>query len=173
MTVGPADHKTPRWLLLVGAIVLALVVGGIAFALTRVTPTTGTSPTSVASPTEVVTPSETPTPSPTPTKVQTPYCKAFSAITAGGVETGGDEGGADFAKLSKTFSDLIAKYSAAAKLAPKNLTTAYATVLSYLKQGKQAVDSRDLDQLKEMVKNLDSLNETMTTIQTESQKLCG
>ena len=68
---------------------------------------------------------------------------------------------------------LIAKYSAAQALAPADRKDDYASVLRYLVQAKKAVDSRDLEQIKTMVKNLSSLNATMASIQTQSQQLCG
>jgi len=58
-------------------------------------------------------------------------------------------------------------------LAPADRKDDYASVLRYLVQAKKAVDSRDLEQIKAMVKNLSSLNATMASIQTQSQQLCG
>jgi len=75
--------------------------------------------------------------------------------------------------LSTKFAGLIATYSAAQALAPADLKDDYASVLRYLVQAKQAVDSRDFEQVKTMVKNLSSLNATMASIQTQSQQLCG
>jgi len=49
----------------------------------------------------------------------------------------------------------------------------YASVLRYRVQAKKAVDSRDLEPIKAMVKNLSSLNSTMASIQTRSQQPCG
>jgi hypothetical protein len=157
------------------------VIGGTVFGLTRLT-TTGpqpvVTPTPVAttgSPTPTPTPTltTTPAPTPTPTREQTPYCKAFSRITADGVTAQSEGGQVDFAALSTQFSALIKKYSAAAALAPPSLQADYAKVLAFLEQGKGAVDAKDLQQLKVMVKNLSSLNETMANIQAESTALCG
>ena len=74
--------------------------------------------------------------------------------------------------MSKKFAGLIAKYSAAQALAPADLKDDYASVLRCLVQAKKALDSRDLGQIKTMVKNLSSLNATMASIQTQSQQLC-
>ena len=89
------------------------------------------------------------------------------------MSTGGDDGDVDFGQLSRKFADLITRYTAAAKLAPSGLRTEYTEVIAYLKQAKGAVDSRDLEQVKTMVKNLSTLNATMSRIETESEGLCG
>lgn len=184
MAASPVRPSTKRrWIVLAGAVALALVIGGVAFALTRPAPTAGeqpTAPVTSASPTAAPAPTLTPTstvtsasPTASATKEQSPYCKAFARITAGGIDAGENEGAVDFAALKKTFDQLIKNYSAAAKLAPASLEDDYAKVLAYLKQGREAVTGKDLDELKTMVKNLSKLNDAMAAIQSESQALCG
>jgi hypothetical protein len=185
---GPGPGRVGRrWIILAAVVALVVVIAGTVFALTRQNPSSGqpvgtaTPPPSTVTPsgtvpptpTPTATPTLTPTPTPTPTKEQTPYCKAFSRITAGGVEAKTDEGSIDFPALSANFSELIRKYSAAAELAPASLKADYAKVLSYLEQGKKAVDQKDKGQLIIMVKNLGSLNDTMANIQNESKAICG
>jgi hypothetical protein len=185
MTASPAGPSTKRrWIVLAGAVALALVIGGVAFALTRPAQTAGgpTAPVTSGSPTAAPAPTLTPTatatessasPTPSASKTQSPYCKAFARITAGGIDAGEEEGAIDFAALKKTFNELIDRYSAAADLAPASLSDDYAKVLAYLKQGRKAVSGQDLDELKTMVKNLSKLNDAMASIQDESQALCG
>ena len=138
-----------------------------------VVPTPPPTPTPTPTPTPSPTLAGTPTPTPTPSVVRTPYCKAFSRITGGGVAAEGGDGAVDFPALSTQFGQLITRYSAAAALAPQSLRSDYAKVLTYLKQGKAAVDAKDLEELKVMIGNLSSLNDTMSSIQAESKALCG
>lgn len=181
MTTGPGPGwVSKRWVILAGAIALVLVIAGTVFGLTRLVqpaaqPVTTPTPTVTATPTPTETPTfpESPTPTPTPTKEQTPYCKAFTRITTGGIAAEGEDGAVDFPALSAEFGTLIKRYSAAGALAPASLKPDYAKVLAYLKQGKAAVDAKDLDELKVMVRNLSSLNATMSNIQAESTALCG
>lgn len=184
MAASPVRPSTKRrWIVLAGAVVLALVIGGVAFALTRpaqtageqpTAPVTGTSTSAAPAPTLTPGPSaSSASPTASATKPQSPYCKAFARITAGGIDTGDSEGAVDFDALKKTFDQLISRYSAAADLAPASLTDDYAKVLNYLKQGRKAVTGKDLDELKTMVKNLSKLNDTMAAIQDESRTLCG
>lgn len=183
----PPKKMDWRWMALIGALVAALVIGSLIWwnrsvpaaqstpsapAATSGTPTADPSATASAAATEQSA-TESASPSVSGTKQETPYCVAFRAITTAGVSTSNDEGGVDLGALSKKFTQLIKKYSAAAVLAPADLKDDYATVLKYLKQSKKAVDSRDLEQIKSMVRNLSSLNDTMTSIQTQSEQLCG
>lgn len=184
MTTGPGPRwVSKRWVILAGAIALVLVIAGTVFGLTRLvqpaaqpvaTPTPTVTATPTPTPTETPTvPESSPTPTPTPSKEQTPYCKAFTRITTGGIAAEGEDGSVDFPALSAEFGTLIKRYSAAGALAPDSLKADYAKVLAYLRQGKEAVDAKDLDGLKVMVKNLSSLNATMSNIQAESTALCG
>ncbi len=188
--------------MVVVAVVAVVVVAGIvvAIATSRRPPsesTTGPTPSSPAPSAAMTTMSastSTPIPSPsafspttktsassdaagqtakaTPTKVVTPYCQQYQTILAGGRESVQDEGSVDFEELSATFSDLIKKYSRAAELAPKRLKPDYAKVLVRLKTMKKAVDSRDFQQIRAMLKQLDSLNSSMEEIQRVSQEIC-
>lgn len=172
-----------RWVIVAGVAVLVLAIGAVAFALGRPSQTAGEPPapttsgvaTPTVTPSQQVTTSTTPTASATstPTKEQTPYCKAFARITASSVETGEGEGSVDFAALKKTFDRLITLYTDAAKLAPASLADDYDKVLDYLKQGRKAVTSKDLNELKTMVRSLSKLNDTMASIQSHSTELCG
>lgn len=103
------------------------------------------------------------------------YCPAFDKIRGGGLTTPGDdeEAGADLAELSRTFDGLLARYGKAASVAPLSLRDDYAQALGYLRQGKKATDSQDLGLLKALVSNLDSLNDSMTSIQAKSAQFCG
>jgi len=182
VTTEPEPRKRDwRWLMLTGVAVLVLGVAAVLW-FNRAAPTAQPSPASTTTqssttPAPAPSASEEPaspsaTPSPASTKKQSPYCRAFTRITAGGLSTSSDDGSVDFDELSNKFADLIKKYSAAAALAPPSLDEDYAQVLVYLRQGKRAVDSRNLDQIKAMVRNLSSLNSTMENIQTESEELC-
>lgn len=190
MTTGPGRGGIDkRWIILAGAVVLALLIGGTVWGLSSLLPSGATpvatttaagtpSGTPTATDTPVVTPTPTPSATPTPTPTPTPtekslYCKAFARITAGGIDTKTKDGSIDFAELSDQFGQLITRYSAAAKVAPDSLKADYEEVLAYLRQGKKAVDAKSLDQLKIMVGNLGSLNDTMSNIQAESKTLCG
>lgn len=186
MTAQPGPRRVKRrWPVLAGAVAVALLVGVAAFAIAGPgrsggQPTPAGSPTPPVTSVPVETPAETPveapsaTPSSTATpKEQTPYCKAVANIRSGGLEASNNEGNLDFEALSKNFAELIKLYSAAAEHAPAELAGEYRTALNYLKEMKAAVDSRDLEGIKKMVRNLSSLNDTMATIQTESERLCG
>ncbi|MFT4108573.1 hypothetical protein [Propionicimonas sp.] len=117
----------------------------------------------------------TASPSPTPTRAvkKLAYCKAYKQITTRRVQNSSEDGSVDFDKLADLFSSLITSYSSAAKAAPSSLDTEYAVVLAYLKDMKKAVVSQDLDGIKAMISNIDLLNEHMTTIQKQSQKICA
>lgn len=103
------------------------------------------------------------------------YCPAFDQIREGGLTTPGaeDEDGVDLAKLSRTFDGLLSRYRAAERVSPLSLRDDYAQALGYLEQGKKATTSGDIDLLKALVVNLDSLNDSMDTIQTRSAQFCG
>ncbi len=188
-------HDARRWLVLAGVLVLVLAVGIGAFALTRpetaapvpTAPVTtppasvpATSPAATPSPTPEVTESMSPTPTPTPTPKPSPsedsrlaaYCKAFAKIESGGIDAQAGGDGVDFDQLGKTFDTLISRYSAASKVAPAKLQEDYARVLGYLRQGRSAVKSKDLGNLKAMLDSLASLNDTMSRIQKESRAIC-
>lgn len=167
---GAEGRRLDRKWIIAAVVVALLLIGAGAYALTR--GGTGTA-TPTPTPTVELTPSETPTPTISPTKPDDPYCVAFAKITAGGVQTGEDGDGVDFAELAARFTDLIGKYTAAAKLAPEELTDDYERVLGYLTQGKEAVNSRDIEELKSMVRNLDSLNDSMDSIEQASRQMCG
>jgi hypothetical protein len=132
----------------------------------EVTPTTGPTPTATPTPT-------TPSASATRPVKKAAYCAAFAKIKARSVDTSSDGGGVDFDKLAALFASLTTSYSAAAKSAPSSLDREYAQVLGYLKEMRKAVVSRDLDGIKLMIKNLELLNGAMTSIQTQSEKICG
>lgn len=101
------------------------------------------------------------------------YCSTYAEIKTPKVSSTDDEGNLDFAALSKQFGQLIKMYSRAAKAAPSSLDADYAAVLGYLKEMKAAADSRELDQIKVLVTNLELLNNAMAKIQTESKAICG
>lgn len=183
---------TRRLLLAVGLGLLVLVAGGLAawalFGPTRPAAAPASPSASVTSPPSP-TPSETLSTSPSPSasdtpspsaptetataKEQTPYCKAFSRMGETEIEGSDNDGNVDFDKLAKSFATLIEKYSAAAALAPESLKDDYDKVLAKLQQGADAVKSKDFEALKEMVKNLKSLNSAMDAIHDESTKLCS
>ncbi|WP_162891113.1 hypothetical protein [Aeromicrobium sp. A1-2] len=103
------------------------------------------------------------------------YCPAFAQIQSGGLTTPGDndEDGVDLAELSATFDGLITRYSKAERVAPLSLRDEYAQALGYLRQGKKATTSKDVELLKALVVNLESLNDSMDTIQGKSAQFCG
>lgn len=102
------------------------------------------------------------------------YCPAFRRIRDGGLTRPGDdeESGVDLAELSRTFDGLISRYSAAERVSPLSLRDDYAQALGYLRQGKKATDSEDIGLLKALVANLDSLNDSMESIQAKSATFC-
>ncbi len=131
------------------------------------------SPTPTPSDTPSATPSVTPSPSATRTVDKAPYCRAFAQIKTRPVSANSEDGGVDFDALADRFSALIKVYSQAAKAAPSSLDRQYAVVLAYLKDMRAAVVSRDLDGIKQMITNLDLLNQYMAAIQRESEQICG
>jgi hypothetical protein len=101
------------------------------------------------------------------------YCTAYAAIRDGGFESDDEEEGVDLDELSRKFNELIIKYVAASGLAPSGLRDDYGTALDYLQQGKVAVDSGEVDQVRLLVRTLPELNDTIDTIQRRSDQLCG
>lgn len=103
------------------------------------------------------------------------YCPAFAQIQEGGLAgSGGEEDeSVDLAELSQTFDTLLTRYGQAERVAPLELREDYAQALGYLRQGKRATESGDVELLKALVVNLESLNDSMETIQSESESLCG
>lgn len=125
-----------------------------------------------ATPTAPGTPALDPTAQP-PDKNE--YCPAFEKIKAGGFESQADEnadGQVDLDELERKFDELLKKYRAAERVSPVSLRDNYAEVLGFLQEGRKAVRSGDVDQLKALVSNLDTLNTSMKTIQTESGPFC-
>lgn len=199
MSAEPGPRRSyPWWAIAIGAVVVVAIGAAVAVALTGggpagqsttpspvpSTPSGSATPTPTSSATPTPSPSATPTPSPTPTPTPTAtpsakdadaYCKAMQAIlNSNTADTEPDEeGGVDYKRLSATYADLIKKYSAAAKYAPDSLREQFDAVLGYLKQAKRAVDSKDLNQIKEMVRSLSTLNDTMDAIQKTSRQICG
>lgn len=182
-----APSNAPRWgwalVGLAGVVVIVLAVWGVGNALVaqRETPTPTPSPPTLTSPPEVpipvptpteTTPSEPSTPSPEPTKTVTPYCAAFQSIKTSDIEATNAEGEMDFPRLSRTLGSLIDKYSQAAALAPPNLKPDYEKALRYMRQGKKAAESQNFKELKTLVRNLSSLNQTMDSIQGKSEQIC-
>ncbi|MCC6497580.1 MAG: hypothetical protein IT193_15110 [Propionibacteriaceae bacterium] len=102
-----------------------------------------------------------------------PYCQAFAKIRTTPVSAESEEGGVDFDALADRFTALIKVYSSAAKAAPSSLDRQYAVVLAYLKDMRKAVVTRDLDGIKQMMQNLELLNESMAAIQKASEEICG
>lgn len=103
------------------------------------------------------------------------YCPAFRKIREGGLTTPGgeDEDGVDLAELSRTFDGLLSRYLTAQRVSPLSLRDDYAQAVGYLKQGKKATTSRDVDLLKALVVNLDNLNDSLDAIETRSAQFCG
>ncbi len=129
------------------------------------TPTSPSDPTGQAAP--------GPSGRATSTRVASPYCQQYERILAGGGNTDQNEDSVSLDELSKTFAQLIDKYSKAKKLAPPELQASYTKVIDRLTSMKSAVDDRDLDRIKAMLGQLDSLNDTMDRIQQVSRQLCG
>lgn len=102
------------------------------------------------------------------------YCPAFFAIRSGGIAPGTDDESdqVDLKALKVTFDDLLKKYRAAERVSPLGLRDDYAQALVYLRQGRRAVASNDVNLLKALVANLDSLNASMSSIETKSIALC-
>lgn len=169
-----------RWITLIGAVVVGVVVLVVVMwprsnpaAVPESSPSVSTGVSSTAEPSGTASAAPATTgPSSTSPQSASPYCVAFGAIKAGGVSTGKEGDSVDFNELSDRFDDLITKYSAAEKVAPADLKDDYARVLGYLRQSKKAVDSRNLEQIKAMVRNLSTLNATMESIQSRSERLC-
>lgn len=140
-------------------------------------PTTSTSPTAItASPSaSATTTAASSTASATPTRAvkKLAYCRVYAQIRSDTSVSAPDGESVDFAQLSKTFAKRIKSYRTAAAAAPSSLDADYAKVLGYLTEAKKAVDSQDLDAIKDVLANLPLLNESMATIQAESQEICG
>ena len=103
------------------------------------------------------------------------YCPAFRQIKKGGLASSTndeDADGVDLAELSKVFDTLIARYSKAGSVSPKSLRDDYARTVGFLREGKKAVDSKDVNLLKALALNLETLNDSMTAIETKSAKFC-
>lgn len=172
-----------RWLLpvVIGVVIVAIIGVIAAVWMSQGEAVPNPTPTVVTSddPTPDATgpgadPSEGATPSPALPPEPSPYCKAFGDLgLSEQVEGTDDEGQVDFARLALVFKELTDKYSEASKLAPQSLQPEYAKVLKQLRQGLDAVTSQDFEELKKMVKNLNSLNETMEKIYIESTAICG
>jgi len=160
-----------------GVVLIAVVVTIIATGADADDPegpqtTTPTSTPSADSTTAVPEPTLDPTAHP-PDKDE--YCPAFDKIKAGGFETQADEnadGQVDLDELGRKFDELTQKYTAAEKVSPASLRDDYARALGFLREGKKAVESRDIELLKALVSNLDTLNESMETIETKSDPFC-
>ena len=101
-----------------------------------------------------------------------PYCAAFAKIRSGAVSTTSEDGSVDLNALAARFSSLIKSYSAAAKSAPSSLDKEYAKVLGYLTEMRKAVLSKNVDDIKLMISNLELLNNAMASIQSQSVKIC-
>jgi len=141
-----------------------------------VTPTTPGTVTSAPSvePTGSETPSATPTSTSTKTvRADTPYCRAYNEILAGGKEATVDDGATDLDALVKKFDELIGKYTAASADAPAKLAPLYDKVIDYLKDMRKAANSGDLTQIREMLRNLTTLNDTMTQIDRITREVCA
>lgn len=136
------------------------------------TATASASPSPSPSKTPSATPSATPTPSASRTVDRVPYCQAFAQIRTKPVSAESEEGGVDFDALADRFADLIKVYGRAAKAAPSSLDRQYAVVLAYLKDMRTAVVTRDLEGIKQMIQNLELLNESMAAIQKASEQIC-
>jgi hypothetical protein len=141
---------------------------------TAAAPTTAAPTTPVEEPTQSGSPSATPTSSSTKTvRADTPYCRAYNDILAGGKASGVDEGTVDLDALAKKFDELIGKYTAASADAPAKLAPLYDTVIDYLKDMRKAAGSGDLGQIREMLRNLTSLNDTMSEIDRITREVCA
>ncbi|WP_332643894.1 hypothetical protein [Aeromicrobium sp.] len=103
------------------------------------------------------------------------YCPAFRQIKKGGLASSTndeDADGVDLAELSRVFETLIARYGKAGSVSPKSLRDDYARTVGFLREGKKAVDSKDVDLLKALALNLETLNDSMEAIESKSAKFC-
>ena len=168
---------SPKALALVGASLAVVAV--VAAAAFFVLPTNadspkaerpGASPSSSASAPSV----DKPPPTNLPPDKDT-YCPAFREIRKGGLATtpnNEDAEGVDLAELSKVFDQLISRYSKAGSVSPKRLRDDYAKTIGFLREGKKAVDSKNVDLLKALAVNLETLNDSMSAIQSKSARFC-
>ncbi len=168
---------SPRALVAVGVLVAAVVV---ATTITVATRGSGDEPT--AAPSSGATPDRSEAATPAPAE-STPsgeppdrdeYCPAFRKIRSGGLAQPGDEDSdtVDLQSLSRTFDGLISRYDDAARVSPLSLRDDYAKALGYLREGQKAVDSGDVDLIKALVVNLDTLNASMDAIAKKSRSFC-
>ena len=121
-------------------------------------------------------PGATPSVSPSADELtaETPYCEAFRTIIAGGSESNPDDGETiDLKALSAKYAEYLKKYRQAAALAPESLQDDYQTVIGFLEEAKDVVDSGDFDRIKTIFKVLPTLNETMAAIDQESRRICA
>lgn len=102
------------------------------------------------------------------------YCPAYAQIREGGLTTPGtdEDEQIDLGELSRTFVQLIERYETAARVAPQELRDDYARALDYLRQGRRATQSQDVELLKALVVNLESLDDSMSAIQSASARYC-
>lgn len=103
------------------------------------------------------------------------YCPAFRQIQKGGLASSTndeDADGVDLAELSTVFDQLIARYGKAGSVSPTSLRDDYARTVGFLREGKKAADSKDVDLLKALALNLETLNDSMEAIQSKSAKFC-
>lgn len=173
--------SSPPAMVGVGVLVLALVVGGVlllrgsdndapgadpASAATTDTPG-GDDPAAAASETPSVPTSPLP---PDPDR----YCPAYAEIREGGLTRPGrdEDAPVDLAELTRTFTSLVDRYQAAARVAPEELRDDYAQALQYLRQGRRAAAAEDVELLRALVVNLDALDATIAEIQAASDRLC-
>lgn len=172
--------ENPPVLVGVGVLVVALVVGGVLLLRDGTDDARDPSAAAAASEPAPDEPSgaedgdaQDAPPSPLPPDPDR-YCPAYAEIREGGLSTPGSDEDApvDLAELATTFERLIDRYEAAARVAPVALRDDYAQALQYLRQGRRATSTQDVDLLRALVVNLDSLDDTIGAIQTVSDRLC-
>ena len=101
------------------------------------------------------------------------YCRNWSDIAGSTPDpTSNDEGGADLRELERTFRKLHTLYSDLADVAPADLTGAFGKVLGYLEQTQQTIKSENIDDIRIMISNLGTLNDSMAAIDSKSKQLC-
>ncbi len=157
--------------LAVGAVVVVALVANTTNAGSEEPAGSGSSPSSSASAAPTA---EKPLPTNLPPDKDV-YCPAFRQIRKGGLASSTndeDADGVDLAELSRVFDTLIARYSKAGSVSPKSLRDDYARTVGFLREGKKAVDSKDVDLLKALALNLETLNDSMEAIGNKSAKFC-
>lgn len=134
------------------------------------TPSAAPAPTDEAIPEGAASELEPSEPEPT---ADLPYCEKFRTIIAGGTDVGSDNRAENLKELAAKYEEYLAKYTAAAALAPADLKDEYDTVTSYLKEAIAVVKGGDFKKIMAKFEELETLNTAMAAINDQSRAYCS